>query len=72
MIVAHRVTDILRDQLQHSTTLLVESQQKVEELEVSRNGTIGTLDRRLQGVDENLEVVLKLGKVSTSPGCRWR
>lgn len=60
---ARRVADILRDQLHHSATLLVESNDKVRELEAEKAETISKLGQWLEETNENFGTVFVLGKM---------
>jgi hypothetical protein len=62
---ARRVADILRDQLHHSATLLVESKDRVKELEAEKAETISKLGQWLEETNENFGAVFVLGKMSS-------
>ncbi|KAH6881012.1 hypothetical protein BKA70DRAFT_171983 [Coprinopsis sp. MPI-PUGE-AT-0042] len=59
---SRRVSDILRDQLHHSATLLVESKDRVKELEAEKAETISKLEQWLEETNENFGAVFVLDK----------
>lgn len=70
--IARRVSDILRDKLYHFTSLLLESQEQVKDLQNEKAEHMQKLLTQVGHLEEQVNCTVALGmSVGVTPRCRW-